>query len=377
MIKNLKLKNFKCFDEIELNFKNLTLLTGVNSGGKSSIIQSILCLKQNFETLNQFPDTSEMLKLKNYTDFSIGKISVNGKYANLDKSNNILYENAKEDFISFYLTLEDEGKLYLKTEVDKNNPEYLLIDSSNLITESLKTLVEEEKFSYLSAERITPKLQYGYSKENIFKGKLGNKGEFSIHYLAVNANESLKLAELKNPNANSLSFRENVSRWLEKISAGIDITSGVNDDLQYAFLKYSYNGGKEYFPQNVGFGITYVLPIIISLLKAEKGDLVIIENPESHLHPAAQAEIANLCCKAAAQGVQLIIETHSDHFLNAIRVAVKKKIIENTDTKIYFFIKENQKSRAEDISLDPDGKVDKWPKGFFDEWDIQLEKLLW
>ena len=167
-------------------------------------------------------------------------------------------------------------------------------------------------------------MQYDYSKENVIKGKLGNKGEFAIHYLAVNANENLKLTELKSPNSNSFYFRENVSRWLETISTGIDITSGVNDELRYSYLKYSYNGGKEYFPQNVGFGITYVLPIIISLLKAEKGDLIIIENPESHLHPGAQVEIAKLCCKAAAQGVQLIIETHSDHFFNAIRVAVKK-----------------------------------------------------
>ena len=381
MIQSLELENFKCFEKIKIDFKNLTLLTGVNSGGKSSIIQSILCMKQNFEILNQFPDTIEMLKSKNYTDFSIGRIGTEGKYTNLGTANNLLYENAEDDFILFRLTLEDKekkkGSLFLKTQIDKNNPKYLTIDNSASKIDFTKILVDEENFSYLSADRITPKLQYDYSKENVLKGNLGNKGEYSIHYLAVNSNESLKLNELKHPNSNSLSFRENVARWLERISIGIDISSGVNDEMQYSYLKYSYNGGKEYFPQNVGFGITYVLPIIITLLKAERGDIIIIENPESHLHPAAQAEIANLCCKVAAQGVQLIIETHSDHFLNAIRVAVKNKIIENADTQIYFFTKVEQKSIAEKISLDSNGKVDKWPKGFFDEWDIQLEKLLW
>lgn len=376
MIKSLKLQNFKCFEKIELDFSNLTLLTGVNSGGKSSIIQSILCLKQNFEILNQFPDTLELLKRKNYTDFSVGKIGIKGRYIDLDKANNLLYENATEDFILFELTLDNDGKLSLKAKVDTNNPEYLIIESQDLFTHSLKELVSEEKFSYLSAERIIPKLQYEYSKENVFKGKLGNRGEFSIHYLAVNANENLKLKELKEPSSNSFAFRENVSRWLEKISLGIDITSGVNDEMQYSYVKYSY-GGKEYFPQSVGFGITYSLPIIISLLKADKGDLIIIENPESHLHPAAQAELAKLCCKVAAQGVQIIIETHSDHFLNAVRVAIKEKIINNTDTKIYFFNREGQKSTYEDILVDTNGKIGKWPKGFFDEWDIQLEKLLW
>ena len=103
MIQSLELENFKCFEKIKIDFKNLTLLTGVNSGGKSSIIQSILCMKQNFEILNQFPDTIEMLKSKNYTDFSIGRIGTEGKYTNLGTANNLLYENAEDDFISFRL----------------------------------------------------------------------------------------------------------------------------------------------------------------------------------------------------------------------------------------------------------------------------------
>ena len=104
---------------------------------------------------------------------------------------------------------------------------------------------------------------------------------------------------------------------------------------------------------------------------------MIIENPESHLHPSAQVEIANLCCKVARNGVQLIIETHSDHFLNAVRVAVKEKIISNTETQIYFFTTNNKEIHVDNLNLDDFGKVDKWPKGFFDEWDNQLEKLLW
>ena len=90
MIESLKLKNFKCFEEIELKFKNLTLFTGINSGGKSSIIQSILFLKQNFETLSQFPDILEKLISENYSNFSVGKIDTNGKYINLGTANNLL-----------------------------------------------------------------------------------------------------------------------------------------------------------------------------------------------------------------------------------------------------------------------------------------------
>ena len=114
------------------------------------------------------------------------------------------------------------------------------------------------------------------------------------------------------------------------------------------------------------------------LLKAEKGDIIILENPETHLHPAAQSLIAELCCKAAAEGVQLIIETHSDHFLNAVRVAIKKKIVSSEEVQVYYFNKDYEKNKIEieNIVINSDGKIDRWPKGFFDEWDIQLEKLL-
>lgn len=132
-------------------------------------------------------------------------------------------------------------------------------------------------------------------------------------------------------------------------------------------------------PQNIGFGVTYTLPIIVLLLKAKKGDVIIIENPETHLHPAAQSEIAKLCCKVASEGVQLILETHSDHFLNAVRVAIKEKIISSDSSQIYFFNKdeENNDIIIENIKVNSEGKIEKWPKGFFDEWDLQLEKLLW
>jgi predicted ATPase len=82
---------------------------------------------------------------------------------------------------------------------------------------------------------------------------------------------------------------------------------------------------------------------------------------------------------AANNGVQIIVETHSDHFLNGVRVATKNKIITPEKSQIYFFEKEKNglNTIPRSINIDVDGKLSDWPKSFFDEWDNQLDKLLW
>nr|WP_275939108.1 DUF3696 domain-containing protein [Polyangium spumosum] len=131
-------------------------------------------------------------------------------------------------------------------------------------------------------------------------------------------------------------------------------------------------------PSNVGFGITYVLPVIISLLMAEPGDIVMLENPEAHLHPRAQSRVARLCAKAAAAGVQVIVESHSDHVLNGVRVAVHGGEIAPDDVSVLFFAAPSKEPKAsvEHIRVDRRGRLDGWPEGFFDEGDRLLDRLL-
>lgn len=396
MIKKLELKNFKCFENIELNFSNLNLLTGINSAGKSSIIQSILLIKQTFEnkkgqlnSLKEFIENNDsFLKasqknknifLNEVFESILGEFDSEGDYINIHNPKALLYNEAKKDFIYFNISFEDvELLLKVNTQEQKNEDGLsLTIENTNKL-DILKErfLIDKEMFLYLSANRIVPEAFYPYSKRNISEGQLGNKGEYSVHYLNSYKNYDLNIQELKEESAKTLGLLENVLKWMGRISQGIDIETRVDETTKTCNLLYSY-GKNKLFPESVGFGITYSLPIIVALLKAKKGDILIIENPESHLHPSAQVEIANLCCKVARNGVQLIIETHSDHFLNAVRVAVKEKIISNTETKIYFFTTDNKEIYVDNLNLDDFGKVDKWPKGFFDEWDNQLEKLLW
>lgn len=126
-------------------------------------------------------------------------------------------------------------------------------------------------------------------------------------------------------------------------------------------------------PIHVGFGLTQVLPIIVAALSAEVGDIILIENPEVHLHPAGQALMGQFLADVANAGVQVIVETHSDHVLNGIRRAVRAKRITPEQVALHFF-----RPRSVDIAqvispqLDSSGNIDTWPEGFFDQFDKDM-----
>ena len=123
-----------------------------------------------------------------------------------------------------------------------------------------------------------------------------------------------------------------------------------------------------------------VIPVINSVLSAKPGDLLIVENPEAHLHPAAQTLIGKLYAIAAANGVQVIIETHSDHLFNGVRIAVKQNKISCNDVSIFFItaklIKNEFASEVTTSEISQDGRIALWPDGFFDQWDKDLDELL-
>jgi len=380
MFKKIYIENFKILRQLNIELSKLNLFTGVNSSGKSSFIQSLLLIKENFESKEEF--LKILLNASNLPQDIIiksimNKLKINNRYLDLGIASNLLYEDAEDDNIKISLEFED-GKVDFICNL-KENKEEEVIDCAMNFNGEILNMFKKDNFTYLSADRIVPKSSYEYSKESITKGYLGKNGEYTAHYLAEYKNNEIGISQLKHESASSTQLLENTSAWLSKISKGIDISAEVNVNLQNSSLKYSY-GSKIMLPQNVGFGVTYVLPIIVAILKSKPGDTLIIENPESHLHPSGQVEMARLCSKAANLGVQVIIETHSDHFLNGIRVAIKESCIENNDVKIYYFSKDKSelnKTNVQEIQVDSNGKINTWPEGFFDEWEIQLEKLLW
>jgi predicted ATPase len=128
----------------------------------------------------------------------------------------------------------------------------------------------------------------------------------------------------------------------------------------------------------VGFGLTHILPIVTAALIARPSQVLLIENPEVHLHPAGQSQMGEFLARVAATGVQIILETHSDHVLNGLRRAVRNKAMGPDDVAIYFFNERDRAKRGEvsqvvSPAIDREGNLDHWPEGFFDQFDKDMD----
>ena len=171
-----------------------------------------------------------------------------------------------------------------------------------------------------------------------------------------------------------------VERWLRLVSPNIKINiepAGEDFKLKYKFSRDGNTITEDITALNTGFGITYVLPILISVLSADKDAIILIENPEAHLHPKGQAVLMELISKAVAHGVQIIMESHSDHIINGSLVAVNKKWITPELLSIYYFEREEHGHTAlsHHLKISESGRIQHPPRGFFDQIDIDLRTL--
>ncbi len=371
MIRLLRLQNFKCFEDQSLDFRPLTLLTGLNGVGKSSVFQSLLLLRQSYQ----------QGLLQTYA------LALHGDLAHIGTGRDALFEGAKKEEIGFDLVLQDDAGYESKAKW-----RYKYIEESDLLDEnSSLTLVDPEvyeaslfsdDFQYLQAERLGPRRFFEKSKIVASQlNQLGSRGEYTVDYLS--RREDFPVWDpLARPEAASSALRDQVELWLGEISPGTRITLTQNPGMDIVNLQYSFTMGTQisnnYRATNVGFGITYTLPIIVAVLSSARGSLLLIENPEAHLHPKGQAMMGDLLARAASCGIQVVVETHSDHVLNGIRVAVHDGRLNPYDVMLHFFQRREQDGQSQVVSpqIDRDGRLDQWPDGFFDEWDKSLEALL-
>ncbi len=367
MISILSIKNFKILKDVELILSNLTLIAGLNSMGKSSLIQVLLLLRQSFEKN----------RLQN-------GLLLNGEYVSVGNGKDAFSIDADEDLYLFDVEWENEDVLSLQFEY-QNKSNLQPLTAMLPLDYNFENPLFTTRFQYLSAERKSPQSTFPVSDYDINTlHSLGKQGEYTVHFLAEHGSSDVEMEILRHTNARSNTLLAQTDAWMSEITPGIRISATVIPEINQASLQYEFetaSGYTEKFrPENVGFGLTYVLPVVVAVLSSQPGDLLIIENPEAHLHPAGQSAVAKLISLASENGVQIIVETHSDHFLNGVRVATKQKHIEPENISLFYFSREpGQEEHTIDIRqpfIDKDGKLDEWPQGFFDEWDKNLDSLL-
>lgn len=363
MIQSLKLKNFKCFENQLLTFKSLTLLSGLNNSGKSSVLQALLLLRQSHQ--------QNSLR-------SVG-LALNGNLVSIGTAQDALFEGAEDDLISFEITWENG--LEAKWDFNYNQKlDVLKIYESSIKPEIYHSNLFSDNFYYFAAERISHWTNSNISNSKVGQHRqLGSQGQYTPGFLSFYRDECVS-KKLHHSRAESPTLASEVEAWMGEISPGtrINITGNFDDDV--VSLGYSYKSSNFRRPQNVGFGISCILPIVVALLASKPGTLILVEHPEVHLHPQGQSKIGELLALAANNGVQVILETHSDHILNGIRLAVNRGKINNTDVQLHYFKREEIQGEAnvQVISpcMNPKGRIDQWPDGFFDEWGKSLEALL-
>ena len=365
MIKRIKIKNFKCFSDIEFELGNVNLLAGSNGCGKSSLIHALLLLKQSVEQGTQ-----------------LGDLYLYGKYVDLGTAKEVLYEDAQEDEIIISIENDKADCLVFAPEYEAD--QYVLrAEKSDYsgISKLERFNIFSPSFEYISAERITPKNIFSAIS---FDETLGKQGQNTISFLE---GQGLKIqvdSRLCVEGTEQRYLLYQVNAWLNLLFDGFKLNISTVTEADAVSLRYQEQGEKHMSTPhraiNVGFGITYVLPVLVSLLKAKKDDFIIIENPEAHLHPAAQSRMGEIILQAASVGAQIVLETHSDHILNGIRVGVRKGILNEPEkVKNFFFMRENigigYHVNVYAPEIDEDGNIDIWPDGFFDEWDKALTEL--
>jgi predicted ATPase len=366
MLNSLTLKNFKPFENQSFSLKPLTLLTGLNSTGKSSVLQSLLLLRQSFQQ-------DDLLD-------RVGLV-LNGDLVSIGTGKDALFKRAKKDVITLKVGMNNDIKGTWTFDCDGQS-DIMRISTSSIADGSVyNSGLFNDKFHYLKAERIAPRNYFQMSDFKVRQHQqIGSQGEFTPHFLSINEYKKIPHSQLSHPLAQSDSLKSQVEAWLGEISPGTRVDIELHSGMDVVNLQYSYEDNNSYRSTNVGFGITYTLPIIVAILSAASDTLILLENPEAHLHPRGQSKMGELIALAANCGIQIIIETHSDHVLNGIRKAVRHNKLEADKVQINYFERYLKKGQPTTEIITPriyqSGGIDRWPDGFFDQAEQDLMELL-
>ncbi|NVI90924.1 DUF3696 domain-containing protein [Actinomadura sp. BRA 177] len=390
MIDALTITNFKSFSSAEIPLGAYTLLSGLNSSGKSTVLQALALLRQAEQAglLSHEHGNAEYAETG-----AVGGFPLNGELVELGTGQDILHEDhvteqGRDPEIGFALRASTSVPYEWRARYGRED-DLLPLTVCRPLPHERPALHDEQRvtlfnpgFQYLRADRINPAVTYPQSHEMaVRRGFLGTRGEYTIDYLRHYQDETVPSTVLHHPDA-SPRLLDQVEAWMGEICPGVKIAATAIDRTDLVRLGFEFTRPRQLTtnarrPTNVGFGLTYVLPVVVACLTARPGAMILLENPEAHVHPQGQSAMARLTCAAASAGAQVIVETHSDHILNGVRLTVKRQQLAPDDVRLHYF-QRNADGIVDIVSpaIGPDGMLSQWPPGFFDEWDRSLDQLL-
>lgn len=364
MLTSVDLRSFKCFEHLLLPLAPLTLLTGFNASGKSTVLQSLALLHQTMhenEWSNRLALNGPTVRLGTVSDVA----SVNGFEISVENDDVVYrwtFAGERRDMSLKVQCVAIDGEAYWCPEELR----YLLPPKEAAGSVSLSNSLRN--LTYILADRIGPQESYVLEDPHLVR-VVGARGEHTVSVLYWGRDDPT-LDELTLPGTPSIRLRQ-VERRMSTLFPGCEIDLQQNFRGNAVTLGLRTSKATEFHsPVHTGFGLTQVLPVIVAALSAAKGDVILLENPEVHLHPAGQAQMGIFLAEVANAGIQVVVETHSDHFLNGVRRAVKTGQLTSENVAVHFFQPVSRTlSQVESPAIESSGNIDDWPEGFFDQFD--------
>ncbi|MEQ8322456.1 MAG: DUF3696 domain-containing protein [Rhodospirillales bacterium] len=353
MISSIKISGFKRFHDFKFDLKPLTVLAGMNGSGKTSVIHSLLLAREAWKRGD-------------------GIVELNGPYGlELGSFEDVLNKEASDQFsISLQVgnnSVEEwkfsKGDADLFAEVTQSEPE-----ASKAFSKAGRS------FQYLCAERWGPRITQSSTPLPNDRLEVGCYGEFCAQVFDTLSAFNVAPARQSKMLPDEVPLlRQQTELWLGTLTRPLQINTEKFSNTGITALTFRTDETWSK-PTNMGFGVTYALPVVLAGLTAAKEGILIVENPEAHLHPAGQSHMGMFLATIAAAGVQLIVETHSDHILNGIRRAIgEKKMLAADDAIVHFF--DGKDPNPSILNFTQSGSVSSWPTGFFDQFQIDVRAI--
>jgi predicted ATPase len=369
-IEQLTLENFKCFkSEKTFDFSRLTILTGANSSGKSSVIQAIIAALQT----DDFPS----------------QLSLNGSYINLGDFKEISNSNKKDNIIRIGLKIsrasEDNSFIYFNTKWKENKKDMLptlfdLKSGVEFIDKSIKYNKESPNFdefeldatyngllslkkssNYISAFRKSPRRTY-YEQNNA-SYKVGTEGEEYIDQIVEWDKRSNGKIKQLIETMKSLDLFDNLK--INRLGGG---------RFEVLIKPIKSNGFSAL--SDVGSGVSAFMPIVVADLQLPNDSTLLLQEPETHLHPSIQAKFADyIIHQINTTDKNYVIETHSEYILNRIRLAIVKGELEQEKLSVYFLENNPNDADVHKVEFTKTGGIRNAPESFFETYLMDIMEI--
>ena len=401
MISKIRLKNFKAWEDTgEIELSPVSLLLGTNSSGKSSIIQSLLLLKQTVRSPDRMihlnmggDDLNDMFNFGTFKDI-LYKFAVTRQFElNFDysarerdihtiKFHSVYRQDSRGGIVQDELELVTGENMFRFVRRDHDAYSFLLGDATqpfdkgrywapersigfsaealshageySTILQDISLAIQQEmaKIFYLGPLRRKPERDYQWNKTT--PGEMGFDGQKAV---------DIMLASDKR--GSSTDIMGSVSKWLELMGVAERISlKRVGRSSRYEVV--ILQNGLEINLRDVGVGVSQVLPVLVLGYFVPEGSIILLEEPEIHLHPLAQSILAEFFVQVSKErNIQFLVETHSEHLFRRMQTLIARGSLSLDQCSLFFVEREETKASLRVLDIDEYGRLSNWPENFF------------